>query len=61
MKTVGYGYVNGPYTNRGEGAWYYRVNGYEKVMDVGLMLWPYLSPIKRAQFKKVIKAYEDVH
>ena len=71
QKAVGVGYVNGPYESwvykegvrvkQGNPAYYYRVNGYEKVKEVAILLWPWLSPVKRAQAKRVLKAYEAVH
>lgn len=61
MVAVGDGYVNGPYLNRGGGAFYYRVNGYERVLRVAKLLWPYLSPVKQAQARKAFRAYRDVH
>lgn len=62
MKAVGEGYVNGPYNkDKGAGAYYYRVNGYEKVLRVAKLLWPYLSPVKRAQARRVLAAYRAVH
>jgi len=67
---MGIGYVNGPYKTYahtptgkrpGKDAYYYRVNGYKGVVHVVKLLWPWLSPVKRAQAKKVLKAYKEVH
>jgi hypothetical protein len=56
---VGVGYVNGPYQTIGRPAYYYRVNGAEKVFRVVKLLWPWLSPVKRRQARKVILLYRE--
>lgn len=60
------GKVNGPYDRRGKSTrpqYVYAIGTFERCQAIGAMLWKWLSPVKRAQFKdamnKALSFYSD--
>lgn len=59
---VGTGNINGPYTHNGTGhlgkkpEWRYSVYRRSQVQHVACVLWPWLSPEKKEQAHRVLKA-----
>ena len=55
---LGLGTIRGPYKHKNPNAkpyFRYYVGNFESVQAIAAMLWPFLSPAKRAQFKSTLE------
>jgi|SRR5579864_6222174 len=54
--------VNGPYKTRvGRPLFTLSITGFQSVQYLACLLWPWLSPVKRSQFKLALLAARDYH
>lgn len=58
-EAVGFGKVYGPYKTPRKPQYLYSVYGFEKTQALMAFLWPWLSPVKRAQFKRILYAIDN--
>lgn len=55
---LGIGSIYGPYKNSKQRYW--KAFGHEDVQAAGALLWSFLGPIKRAQWKTALKQWSDL-
>ena len=62
LATGGAGNINGPYTyGRSKPSFSLAVTGFRSVQHTACLLWTWLSPIKREQFKGALRAAQAYH
>lgn len=57
QRLSGLGVINGPYTYDGYTHYSYRVTGYERVLWMAKILWPYLGIQKRRQANEMLRKF----